>query len=80
MSLDLRIVSPEKIEYKGCVEQVTVPGTGGEFEILQNHAPIISSLESGCITYRDSEGVHSVDISRGFVEVQKNKVNICVEL
>ena len=47
MGLILRIVSPEKIEYSGNVESVTVPGTLGEFQILVNHAPLISSLERG---------------------------------
>ena len=43
--LNLKIVSPEKIEFEGDVERVIVPGTVGSFEILLNHAPIISSLE-----------------------------------
>ncbi|MEE3445056.1 MAG: hypothetical protein VZQ78_02440, partial [Prevotella sp.] len=38
--LQLRIVSPEKIEFDGTVESVLVPGTLGQFEILTNHAPI----------------------------------------
>lgn len=41
MSLNLRIVSPEKVEFVGQVDRVVVPGTSGEFEILANHAPII---------------------------------------
>ena len=46
MSLDLRIVSPEKVEFVGQVDRVVVPGTSGEFEILANHAPIISTLNN----------------------------------
>lgn len=80
MSLDLKIVSPEKIEFAGKVDSVVVPGTNGEFEILPNHAPIISTLEKGRIKFHDSEGMHEMDVSMGFVEVQKNVVNICVEL
>ena len=45
--LVLTIVSPEKILFKGVVENVLVPGEVGEFEILKNHAPIISTLEEG---------------------------------
>ena len=45
LMLKLKIVSPEKIEFDGEVQSVLVPGTLGSFEILQNHAPIISSLE-----------------------------------
>lgn len=80
MSLELKIVSPEKIEYDGVVERVVVPGTNGEFEILVNHAPIISTLEKGRVVFYDSEGMHELNISMGFVEVQKNIVNVCVEL
>ncbi len=80
MSLNLRIVSPEKVEYEGTADRVAVPGTSGEFEILVNHAPIISTLDSGRIAFFDSEGEHEVKITGGFVEVQKNEVNICAEL
>lgn len=80
MGLELKIVSPEKVEYEGKVDRVIVPGTVGLFEILENHAPIISTLEKGRVIYRDSEGEHELNVSMGFVEVQKNIVNICVEL
>ena len=49
--LQLKIVSPEKVEYDGVVENVLVPGTMGQFEILTNHAPIISSLGVGDVVY-----------------------------
>ena len=80
MSLNLRIVSPEKVEFVGQVDSVVVPGTSGEFEIFTNHAPIISTLDSGRITFFDSDGEHELKTMGGFVEVQKNNVNICVEL
>lgn len=76
----MKIVSPEKVVFDGPVERVVVPGTSGEFEILDNHAPIISTLEKGRLVYRDSEGRHEQMVNGGFVEVQKNNVNICVEL
>lgn len=80
MSLNLSIVSPAMVEYKGSVERVVVPGVSGEFEILTNHAPIISSLQAGRIIYHDAQGAHEMMVTRGFVEVQKNNVTICVEL
>ena len=49
--LNLRIVSPEKVVYDGRVMRVVVPGTLGEFEILENHAPIISSLKMKYLTF-----------------------------
>ena len=78
--MQLRIVSPEKVEYDGAVESVLVPGTMGQFEILTNHAPIISSLSVGEVVYTAADGKHTINISGGFVEVQKNKVSLCIEL
>lgn len=79
--LKLKIVSPERVEFEGDVERVLVPGTMGQFEILTNHAPIISSLDNGTVRYALSGGERkTLDISGGFVEVQKNVVSLCVEI
>ncbi len=78
--LQLRIVSPEKIEYDGAVESVLVPGTAGQFEILNDHAPIISTLQKGVVEYVTKEGKMNLNILGGFVEVQKNVVSLCVEI
>lgn len=79
--LKLKIVSPEKIEFEGEIESVLVPGSLGQFEILINHAPIISSLEKGKVIYTLPGGEKKLlDICGGFVEVQKNVVSLCVEL
>ena len=73
--LKLKIVSPERIEFTGEVESVKVPGTMGNFEILTDHAPIISSLQKGVVEYDGQK----LDILGGFVAVQKNEVSVCVE-
>ena len=78
--LQLRIVSPEKVEYDGVVESVLVPGSKGQFEILDNHAPIISTLQKGVVEYATQEGKVSLNILGGFVEVQQNLVSLCVEI
>lgn len=79
--LKLKIVSPERVEFEGEIERVLVPGTVGQFEILTNHAPIISSLEKGVVRYVLTNGeLRTLDITGGFVEVQKNVVSLCVEL
>lgn len=80
MSLKLRIVSPEKIVFVGDVDSVTVPGSLGEFQVLPNHAPLISSLNSGKVVYDSTDGRKELNISGGFAEVQNNNVNLCVEL
>ena len=78
--LQLKIVSPEKIEFGGEVESVLVPGTMGQFEILNDHAPIISTLQKGIVEYGTKEGKVSLNILGGFVEVKKNEVSLCVEV
>jgi F-type H+-transporting ATPase subunit epsilon len=78
--LQLRIVSPEKIEFDGVIESVIVPGTMGQFEILNDHAPIISTLQKGMVEYTTKECKSSLEIQGGFVEVQKNVVSLCVEM
>ena len=77
----LKIVSPERIEFEGEVESVLVPGSMGQFQILVNHAPIISLLDKGSVVYALPGGEKkNIDITGGFVEVQKNVVSLCVEL
>lgn len=74
-------MSPEKVVFDGEVTSVTVPGTAGSFEILQNHAPIISSLESGKVVYQPARADKTeVDIRSGFVEVRHDEVSLCVEM
>lgn len=79
MDLKLKIVSPERIEFDGNVNSVLVPGIVGQFEILRNHAPIISALTVGDVVYDDGEK-HTIKIKAGFVSVNDNLVNVCVEL
>ena len=78
--LKLTIVSPERIEFTGEVESVLVPGTMGQFEILTDHAPIISTLGKGFVEYGTQEGKQRLDILGGFVEVKQNEVSLCVEV
>lgn len=80
MSLRLKIVSPEKVVFKGDVDSVIVPGVCGLFEILKGHAPIISSLQTGTVTYTPTGAkTENLPIGGGFVAVQKNEVSLCVE-
>lgn len=78
--LFLTIISPERILFKGEVENVLVPGEMGEFEILTNHAPIISTLLEGRVIYTIGSEKKLITITGGFVEVKRNEVNLCVEL
>lgn len=79
--LDLRIISPERMIYSGSVDYVTLPGTVGSFTVLDNHAPIISSLERGTLVYNCLEnGIQRIQIKSGFAQVKDNVLSVCVEL
>lgn len=70
----LEILTPDKTIFSGEVTGVKLPGTKGSFEIRNNHAPIISSLDKGKITVRTSSGNEEFEINGGIVEAMKNKV------
>ncbi len=78
--LTLKIISPTRILFDGTIDRVLVPGEKGDFEILINHAPIISTLAIGKVVYTINGEQQELDIQGGFVEVQKNNINLCVEI
>ena len=81
MRLQLVIVSPERTLFSGEIEKVELPGTKGRFEVLVNHAPLVSTLTAGRIVYSDNQGKEQVlEILGGFVEINANIVSVCVEL
>ena len=78
--LYLEIITPSKVGYKGNVTSVTVPGTKGNFQILFNHAPVISSLEIGEIKIDEKDnGKLLFATSGGTIEVSNNKIIILAE-
>ena len=77
--MNLEIVSPEKIIYSGKAELVTVPGLSGSFTVLNRHAPIISILEKGVVSYSVNGKKEKMIINGGFVEMRKNNVSVCIE-
>lgn len=75
--LHLNIVSPEKELFDGEVSSVKLPGSLGAFTILPEHAPIVSSLTAGMVTYvADKE--YTLDIRGGFIEMSNGVVSVCV--
>ena len=76
----LEIISPEKKVFAGEVTSVKVPGKEGVFEVLNNHAPIISALANGQVRVKDTAGKKMIfDINGGVVEVLKNKIVVLEE-
>ena len=89
----LEIISPEKIIFTGEVKSVAVPGVDGEFEMLNNHAAIVSNLKKGAIKvygnitlddtqkeiFEKGDRGYYLDINSGTVEMKNNKVTALVE-
>ena len=79
--MHLEIITPDKKLYSGEVILVQVPGTKGSFEILNNHAPIISTLEKGTIKTEATSGKQDfIDIQGGVIEAKANNIIILAEL
>lgn len=74
------IVTPEREVFSGTATSVLVPGTLGKFEILENHAAIVSSLDKGEVRIAKTDGSQlTLPIEKGFVEVLKNEVSLLVQ-
>lgn len=77
--LYLTISSPEKKLFDGEIKVITLPGSAGSFNILPNHAPIVSSLKKGVVKYVLPDGSeHKVDIQGGFIELSNGVLTVCV--
>jgi F-type H+-transporting ATPase subunit epsilon len=77
--MELEILSPDKKIYSGKVKLVKLPGSLGSFGVLENHAPLISTLESGQIKIIDvNNDIQTFDVDEGVVEVLKNRIIVLV--
>ncbi|HKR03536.1 MAG TPA: ATP synthase F1 subunit epsilon [Bacteroidia bacterium] len=77
--MHLEIITPDKKLFSGDVISVLVPGAAGQFQVLNNHAPIISTLIKGKVKIKTKEGEKSFDVNSGVIEVLKNNVVVLVE-
>ncbi|MBN1380660.1 MAG: F0F1 ATP synthase subunit epsilon [Deltaproteobacteria bacterium] len=75
----IEIVTPEKIAFNGAVEEITIPGTEGEFGVLRGHAPLLSSLEIGILSFVKDGKRMFYAVNTGYAEVTTSKVTILVE-
>ena len=78
--LKLEIVTPERRVVDIDAESVTVPTASGEAGILTNHAPLISALKPGVLTYAAKGATERLAISSGFVEVSGNQVSVLTDV
>lgn len=77
--LKLEIVTPEKRVIDETVDSVTVPTMTGEAGILPNHAPLISALKPGILTFTNKGTTERLAVAGGFVEVNSDKVSVLTD-
>ncbi len=79
--MKLEIITPEQIYFSGDVTTVTLPGTSGLFTVWENHAPLISSMAKGKISFVDEKDKQEtvLTVDGGFAEISNNVVTVCVE-
>jgi F-type H+-transporting ATPase subunit epsilon len=78
--LRLEIVTPERKVLSETVDMVTIPTASGEIGVLPNHAPLISSLKPGILTYTHGSVSGKLVIASGFVEINDNKVSVLADI
>ncbi|MDX9947750.1 MAG: ATP synthase F1 subunit epsilon [Bacteroidales bacterium] len=78
--MKIEIITPDKKVFDGEVKSVRVPGKKGSFQVLKDHAPIISTLEIGPVIIVDMAGNESTfEINGGVIEVKANKIILLAE-
>ena len=77
--MHLEIITPDKKIFDGDVSVATFPGSDGSFQVMNNHAPLVSLLKAGIIEYKTKESRQQVNITGGVVEVLGNKVIVLAD-
>lgn len=78
-NLFLEIVTPKKIFFSGEIKSITVPGTNGSFQVLKNHAPLISTFEIGILTIDTKSNKLIYATGGGTIEVLNNKIQVLAD-
>ena len=78
--LSLEIVTPQRKVLEAQTEWVTLPGSEGEMGILPEHIPLVTTLETGIVTYAGEQGNQSLAVHWGYAQVEKNRVTVLAEL
>lgn len=78
--MKIEIITPDKKIFEGDIKSIRVPGKKGSFQVLKDHAPIISTLENGPVIIVDQvEKEIRFNISKGVIEVKQNKIILLAE-
>jgi len=78
-TFQLEIVTPSRLLVKDLAEEAQIPGLSGYLGILPGHAPLITELAVGVITYKANGATHTLSVAGGFAEVLQDKVTILAE-
>lgn len=73
------LVSPEKLLFSGEVQQVDLPGIEGDFGVLADHAPMVTTLRPGILTVHASGGAQKIVVLGGFAEVSKEGLTVLAD-
>jgi F-type H+-transporting ATPase subunit epsilon len=78
--MKIEIITPDRKVYESEIKSVRVPGKKGSFQVLKDHAPIISTLEGGYVIIRDQENSEKIfEVDGGVIEVKANKIILLAE-
>ncbi|NJK83718.1 MAG: ATP synthase F1 subunit epsilon [Saprospiraceae bacterium] len=78
--MNLTILTPDQSIFSGEINAVKVPGFSGEFQILNNHAPLVAALRSGKVAIKKVDGqMMNFTIQKGFIEVLNNQISLLVQ-
>jgi len=78
--MKVEIITPDYKVFEGEIKSIRVPGKKGSFQVLKDHAPIISTLENGPVVIVDPEGRETIyEINGGVIEVRMNKIILLAE-
>ena len=78
--MNLDIITPDKKVFSGDIKLIKVPGLNGSFEVMENHAPIVSTLSAGEVKVITPDGNETFyNVSGGIIEVLKNNVSVLIE-
>ena len=80
MALHFELVSPEKLLFSGDVTQVDVPGSEGDFGVLEHHAPLVATLRPGILTVHNGAETQKLVVLGGFAEVSEKGLTIVADL
>jgi len=78
MTLNLRVLAPDKSVYDGSADEVILPSTTGQLGILTGHVSMLTALDSGVLRRREGSNWQSIALSGGFAEVEANEVTVLV--